>query len=70
MSNDTETPIKKDGQQMELTLVLTISELILRHGIPMAMQLVKDWNIEGEPTLEDILELKNRVPKPSTYFEK
>jgi len=56
-------------QTMELTLVLTISELILKHGVPMALQLIKDWNVEN-PTLEDILELKKRVPRPSTYFEK
>jgi len=59
----------KTDKEMELTLVLTITELILKHGVPMAINLIKDWNIEGEPTLEDILELKNRVPKPSTYFE-
>jgi hypothetical protein len=54
---------------IELNLVMTISEMILNHGIPMALQLIKDWNIEGEPTLEDILALKQRVPKPSSYFD-
>ena len=59
---------KSKGQKMELALVLSISELIMKHGVPLALQLIKDWDVK-DPTLEDILELKNRVPRPETYFE-
>jgi len=59
---------KEEEPKMELAIILSISELIMKHGIPVALQLVKDWNVEN-PTMEDIMELKNRVPRPSTYFE-
>jgi hypothetical protein len=60
---------KPKGQKMELALVLSISELIMKHGVPLALQLIKDWDVK-DPTLEDVMELKKRVPRPSTYFEK
>ena len=60
---------KPKGQKMELALVLSISELVMKHGVPLALQLIKDWDVK-DPTLEDIMELKKRVPRPETYFEK
>lgn len=60
---------ESSGGEMELALVLSISELIVKHGIPIALQLLKDWDVK-EPTLEDIMELKKRVPPPSSYFKK
>ncbi len=55
-------------KKVELALIVSISELVLKHGVPLALQLVKDWDVK-DPTLEDIQELKNRVPRPSSYFE-
>ena len=57
-----------EEKKVELALIVSISELVLKHGVPLALQLVKDWNVEN-PTLEDIEQLKNRVPRPSTYFD-
>ena len=57
-----------DNKKIELSLIVSISELILKHGVPMALQLMKDWEVT-DPTIEDIQQLKNRVPKPSSYFE-
>jgi len=54
---------------MELALVATISELILKYGVPAALQILKEWEVT-DPTLDDIAALRNRVPKPETYFEK
>lgn len=53
---------------MELQLILAITELLAKYGIPATLQIMNDWNIEN-PTLVDIESLKNRVPKPETYFE-
>jgi len=69
MNDNITTPVEKPkGQKMELALILSISELVLKHGVPLALQLVKDWEVT-EPTLDDIEQLKKRVPPPSSYFE-
>lgn len=57
-----------EDKKVELALIVSISELVLKHGVPLALQLVKDWDV-SDPTMEDIQNLKNRVPKPSSYFD-
>lgn len=52
-----------------LMFVLTISNLILEKGIPAALSIIKSWNIE-DPTLEDILALKEKLKDPESYFVK
>jgi hypothetical protein len=54
---------------MEAALITTIGDLILKYGIPAALQILKEWEVT-DPTLEDIMALRNRVPKPETFFEK
>jgi len=53
----------------ELALVAFIVELIAKYGIPAAIEIIQTWKLEGEPTLEDIMELKKMVPDTDTYFE-
>ena len=54
---------------VEATLITTIGELILKYGVPAALQILKEWEV-SDPTLEDIMALRDRVPKPETFFEK
>ncbi len=50
-----------------IVLGLTVAELVLRYGLPAAMQLIADWQNE-DPTMQDIEALRKRVPHPSTYL--
>lgn len=45
-----------------------IFELVLKYGVPGALEIVRAWDVEN-PTLEDIEALKKKVPRPETYFE-
>jgi len=54
---------------MELTTLLTIGQLIAKYGVPAAVSIIGAWQIEGEPTREDIDRLKNMVPRPESYFK-
>jgi len=51
-----------------MQLALVILDLVVKYGVPAVKQIVEDWGVEN-PTAEDIEDLKNRVPKPGTYFE-
>ena len=48
--------------------LLSIAELVLKHGVPATINIIKDFGNEN-PTLEDIVALKDKVPPPETYFE-
>ena len=54
---------------MELTTLLAIGEIIAKFGVPMALSILETWDINGEPTLEDITRLRAMVPEPKTYFK-
>jgi len=43
-------------------MILAITEMIVKHGVPAALQIIKAWDID-EPTLEDIEALRQRVPE-------
>ena len=51
----------------ELALVMAIGKLIIEHGIPAALNILRLWNVD-DPSLEDIEALKRMVPPTSTYF--
>lgn len=48
-----------------LMAVLTITELIMKYGVPAALQMITMWEVE-EPTIADWEAL--RVKKPEDYF--
>lgn len=52
-----------------LVLITSIIQLISKYGLPLAMDIVKTWNTSDEPTIEEIHELRNRVPRPESYFK-
>ena len=52
----------------ELMFASVIIELILKYGIPGALEVIYDWDMKN-PTAEDIQALRMRVLKPETYFE-
>ena len=52
----------------ELALAVAFAQLLLKYGVPATLQIMRDWQVTN-PTLEDIEELKKRVPRPETYFE-
>lgn len=54
-------------EQVTASFIITIIQLVLKHGVPAAVQIMKDWEIV-DPSIEDIEELHDRVPKPETYF--
>lgn len=57
----------RDDQKMsgELVAVLTITELIAKYGVPVALQLIANWNIK-DPTPADWEALK--LKSAETYF--
>ena len=54
---------------MKLEFLLAVGALVLKYGIGAAVQILQEWQTDGEPTLEDIEKLKDMVPKPETYFK-
>lgn len=55
--------------ELTLTFILVIVELVLKHGIPAVVNIIKLWQVKGEPTLEDIRALKTIIKPPELYFE-
>lgn len=51
-----------------LMLLKTIIELVIDHGVPMALKLIKAWDVD-DPTIEDILKLKHMAAEPEEYFK-
>ena len=51
-----------------MMFVIVIMELLMKHGIPGVIKIIKLWSVE-DPTLEDIQALRNLVKPPETYFE-
>jgi len=51
----------------ELALLMAIGKLIIEHGIPAALNILRLWSVD-DPSLEDIEALKSMVPPTSTYF--
>lgn len=49
----------------DLMAVLVITELIMKYGVPAALQMITMWEVE-EPTVEDWEAL--RVKSPADYF--
>ena len=47
---------------------LAILELILRYGVPLALEMIKTLQTDN-PTSEDIRALASRVPHPDSYEE-
>ena len=58
-------PIEKDDK---LAVGIAILELILRYGVPLAIEMIKALQADN-PTSEDIRALALRVPHPDTYKE-
>lgn len=53
---------------LETKLMIAVGELILKHGVPATLQIIKDWDVEN-PSVKDIEALADRVPSPESYFE-
>lgn len=58
---------EREDQKMsgELVAILTITELIAKYGVPMALQMINSWGIK-DPTISDWESLKLRAAE--TYF--
>ena len=52
---------------MEMVTLLAIGELMLKFGIPAALNITAAWhsNISGEPSPKDIEKLRLMVPEPT-----
>lgn len=53
-------------KEKELSVLIAIGELIIKHGVPAALRLLATIN-KVDITSEDILALRDRVPPPSFY---
>jgi len=53
---------------MELILILAFVESIMKYGVPAALQIFRDWEVEN-PTIADIEALRLRIKRPEEYFE-
>ena len=53
-----------------LLFILSMTELVTKYGLPAALDIMHTWQHGEEPTIEEIQELRNRVPNPESYFEK
>jgi len=51
-----------------LGIISTIVALIQKYGVPAALQIINDWQVDN-PTIEDFEALRDRVKDPETYFE-
>ncbi len=49
--------------------IATVVQLISKYGLPMAINLIKTWQSDEIPTVDDIMKLRDRVPSPDSYFE-
>ena len=49
-----------------IQFISTITELVFKYGVPAVINIIKTWQIDGEPTLEDLFVLKNKVPLPDS----
>ena len=52
-----------------LAFILAIIELVAKYGVPGVIDIIEGWGVKN-PTLEQIQELKNRVPHPDSYDAK
>jgi hypothetical protein len=53
------------GDRDDLVAIMAITELIMKYGLPAALQIITKWNVE-EPTAEDWEALK--VMSADEYF--
>ena len=53
---------------MELALIRAIVELAIKYGIPGAIAIIRAWETEGDPTAEDIADLRE-MTLPEDFFE-
>ena len=53
----------------EIALITAIIDLMLKYGVPAAMEIYNAWDKKDDPTTEDIEALRLMVPRPETYFE-
>ena len=52
-----------------LIIIAAIVELIQKYGVPAALRVINDWNVE-DPTPEDFQALIDRLPDdPEEYFK-
>jgi len=50
-------------------MIFSITDLIIKHGIPTAMNIIKTWNTGEEPTIEEIRALRYALPDPESFFK-
>jgi hypothetical protein len=50
-----------------IELILTVTELIAKYGIPAALRVLGTLNSD-EPTIEEIVALRHKVRDPESYF--
>lgn len=52
----------------EAEMIATVAQLVIKHGIPAAMQILRDWENPVAPTIEDIRALRDIKPA-AEYFD-
>jgi hypothetical protein len=54
---------------MEFEMIVAIAELISKHGVPVALKIIKAWQVEN-PTADDFRALARSMPQAEDYFTK
>ena len=50
-------------------MIIAIAELIAKYGVPVALKIIKAWQVEN-PTADDFRELAQSMPPAEDYFIK
>jgi len=49
---------------MDGTFLITIAELVLKHGVPTVIDLIKTWQVDtSNISIQDLEDLKKQKPK-------
>lgn len=51
-----------------LLFILSVVELLGKYGLPAVIKIIQTWQVDKEPTLDDIIALRAMVPPFDSYF--
>ena len=53
----------------EKEFIVSVIKLVTVYGIPVAKGIITTWNTDKEPTLDQIIALRHKLPEAKTFFE-
>ena len=49
--------------------LLSVTKLVMAYGIPAAKGIISAWRVEGEPTLDQVIALRHKLPEADSFFK-